>query len=161
MHIIKDQELLKTGRIIKHFPMEICVREYIKNKDYVALDKWIKTQVSQNGSLYNELLKYAHFNSIEHIIAKRDAKTDEEGIWHCDGSRNLAFTWSLNLRPESIQGGELFFRKKGSKEMDIFSPPIFETLIIFCTGMNGFEHRVGKVINGERLTFAGWCSLQI
>lgn len=160
MHIIKDSKLLSTGYVVKNFPMPACVINYIQDKDYHSLDLWMKSQVSNEGVLFQELQNYANFSSIEHIIAKRDAKNDEEGIWHCDGSRNLAFTWSLNLHPESIQGGELFFRKKGSEKAESFSPPPFETLIIFCTGMDGFEHRVGKVTSGERLTFAGWCSLE-
>lgn len=159
MHIIKDQELLKNGHLVKTFPMGDEVILMIKKQDYLGLDRWIQEKLQKDGALFNELYQYANFNSIEHIIAKREAQTDEEGIWHCDGSRNLAFTLSLNLNPNHIEGGELFFRKKGEEQYLTFTPPQLGTLIIFCTGMNGFEHRVGKVTKGERLTFAGWCSL--
>ncbi|MDD0852000.1 2OG-Fe(II) oxygenase [Halobacteriovorax sp. GB3] len=157
-HEIKCKELNESGILIKSFSFPDQIIDQVKDKNFNFLDQWMLEACKEGGLLFDELKQYANFNSIEHIIALRKAETDEEGIWHCDGSRNLAFTWSLNLNPELIEGGELFFRKKGSDQIMTIHPPEFATLVVFCTGMDGYEHRVGKVKRGERLTYAGWCS---
>ena len=104
------------------------------------------------------LSEYKEFNHIEHIISYRrgDDPYEEDGIWHDDGTRVLAFSLSLNVYGE-IAGGTLGFRKKGSASVEL-GPYAAGTLLIFNTGMDGYEHRTARVISGERLVCAGWCS---
>ena len=106
------------------------------------------------------LAEYKEFNHIEHILSYRrgDDPFEEDGIWHDDGSRVLAFSLSLNVFG-AIEGGSLGFRKRGQAEIELgpFEPG---KLLIFNTGQDGYEHRTARVITGERLVCAGWCSLK-
>lgn len=81
---------------------------------------------------------------------------DEDGIWHDDGSREMAFSIGLNLQPKNIEGGKFLFREKGTEEYLEFPPLAWGQLLIFATGTDGFEHRVLKVTKGQRLVIAGW-----
>jgi len=152
------KELYSNGIVKVHLELPIEAQSYLKTRSWEDLDKLMAKYVAPQGYLFKFLKSFHNFNSIEHIIAIRQAEYDEEGIWHDDGSRHIAFTWSLNEKPEDIDGGNLYFRKKNNKEFAIISPPIVGTFIIFLTGEYHYEHRVGKVTKGERKTFAGWCS---
>ena len=133
------------------------VRQFIKQKDYYQLDKLFTNLTSQNGDIFNILSNFIVFDYIEFIISLREAHNDweEDGIWHDDGSRALAFTLSLTTEP--IEGGVLGFRKKGEDEFKKIPTPEYSTLTIFKTGRDNFEHKIHKVTKGSRLIIAGWC----
>lgn len=152
------KELEKNGFIKLNLPFPSAMREAISISDWSSVDQLIYEYLSNQGYLREVLDKCHPFLYTEHIIALRDAKTDEDGIWHDDGSRHFAFTWSMN-DDDTLQGGELLFRKKTCKNDTLTIPaPPSETLIIFLTGEFGYEHKVNKVTKGIRKTIAGWCS---
>lgn len=156
--MIKNAGLLKNGFISLPFPLEKKVKELVVEKKWKELDQYFLEISRDKGALrdfFNELLDY---EKIEHIIAIRTAPDDEDGIWHDDGSRFLGFSLSLNLIPEKIEGGELFFRKKGAAESVVFAPQPYGTMIVFLSGLSGYEHMVSAVTKGERIVIAGWCS---
>ena len=128
----------------------------------MELDRAIAGEVVQGGLIFNELQKYGDFSEIEFIISIRSSndEPDEDGIWHDDGSRVLAFSLSLCLTPDEIHGGRLEFRRQGSDETVLASlpSPPFGTMIVFATGWQGFEHKINRVTSGERMIIAGWCT---
>ena len=132
------------------------VEDYIQEKNWVKLDSLLSDLLRPGQLLFNELSKFVEINHTEHIIAIRNADDDEDGIWHDDGSRELAFTVSLTKNAEEIEGGILQLRKKGLLESQNISTPEFGTLTIMNTGREGYEHRVLKVTNGIRIICAGW-----
>lgn len=153
------KQLYQNGIISYQLELPCELLRSLENKDWVKLDQQITTLLeAPNGILYKELIKFHSFKNTEHIIAIRNEVGDEDGIWHDDGSRHIAFTWSLNESPELITGGELLFRKRGNQDQLTITPPPLGTLIIFLTGEYFFEHKVCKVTKGERKTIAGWCS---
>jgi hypothetical protein len=107
------------------------------------------------------LREYARFSEIEFIISIRSSleSPDEDGIWHDDGSRVLAFSLSLTIEHQEIGGGKLEIRRRGSPDAcgAIPTPP-YGTLIVFATGQSGYEHKIGRVERGERIIIAGWCT---
>lgn len=135
--------------------------DLIRGQNYDQLDQEVFDQTAQGGPLREKLLEYADFNHIEHILSLRSAPKDEEGIWHDDGSRPLAFSLGLNLEPAAICGGELLFREKQPQaEISRISPLPFGRGVVFLTGLWGKEHRVCAVTRGQRLVLAGWCTLE-
>lgn len=127
-----------------------------REKDFDRLDKFMNEFIKSEIS---PLLKnYKSFSQIEHILALRSGTDpyEEDGIWHDDGTRVLAFSLSLNVYG-AIEGGQLGFRKKESPEI-LLGPFPPGKLLIFSTGMDGYEHKTFKVLKGERLVCAGWCS---
>jgi hypothetical protein len=112
--------------------------------------------------IFDELLRYEKFSQIEFIISIRSSliEPDDDGIWHDDGSRVLAFSLSLTLEPVVIEGGCLEIRRReGSNQESVVIPtPLFGTMIVFATGHRGFEHKINRVIQGERIIIAGWCT---
>ena len=112
--------------------------------------------------IFDELRKYAEFSEIEFIISIRSSLEypDEDGIWHDDGSRLLAFSLSLTLDHEGVEGGRLEIRKRGSETSpsEVITTPPFGTMIVFSTGQSGFEHKINRVTSGERIIIAGWCT---
>lgn len=161
--ILPSKSLLQERGFIKMhlaFPREF--KTAVTNCNWEKIDSLLFEYLSPEGFLNHLISNFQHFNYTEHIIAIRSAETDEDGIWHDDGTREIAFTWSLNDDP-NLEGGELLFRKKGfegNSELHSITPPKAETLIIFLTGKFGFEHKVNKVTNGKRKTIAGWCSIE-
>ncbi|WP_164848363.1 2OG-Fe(II) oxygenase [Halobacteriovorax sp. HLS] len=137
------------------FPKEMDIA--LIQADWKQVDELLFSYLAPGGYLRDILNKFHPFDSTEHIIALRDAATDEDGIWHDDGSRHIAFTWSFN-DDSSLTGGELLFKLKKSEEVTTISPPPREVLTVFLTGEYGFEHKVNKVTRGSRKTIAGWCS---
>jgi hypothetical protein len=122
----------------------------------------MRTEALPGGAVFEELRKYAEFSEIEFIISIRSSleEPDEDGIWHDDGSRVLAFSLSVTLDPDGIEGGRLEIRKRGSDTPDsgYLPTPAFGSMIVFATGQQGFEHKINRVIRGERIIIAGWCT---
>ncbi len=152
------KELFENGYSKLHIELPEEAKIALKSEAWNILDQKMANYTAAHGFLFKFLQNFHSFNSIEYIIAIRDSVNDEEGIWHDDGSRHIAFTWSLNEKPEQIDGGKLYFRKKNTESSLSFSPPTLGTFIVFLTGEYHYEHRVGQVLSGRRKTFAGWCS---
>lgn len=146
------------GYLIDQCPLPAQTRSLVLAQDWANLDKIMAALVAPGGAIFEKLSQHASFKSIEHMIALRDGASSEEedGIWHDDGSRVLAFSLSLNYYGLP-QGGELEVRPK-EKETNSLGPFEPGTLVIFRTGQDGFEHRTRKVTAGLRLVCAGWCS---
>ena len=156
--MIKNTELLEHGFVLTDFPLESRVLELIQNKNWYELDQYFLEISKPNGLLRNFLAEYLEFETLEHIIAIRSAPEDEDGIWHDDGSRFLGFSLSLNLNPATISGGELRFKRKDSKQMEVFTPLAYGKIVLFLSGIYGYEHMVSEVTMGQRVVIAGWCS---
>ena len=129
----------------------------VQEQDYELLDKLIQVETAKDGQLFSLLSTYCDVDQIEFIISLREAKNEweEDGIWHDDGSRILAFSLSLTL--ESPEGGVLEFREKGAINSHKIPTPPFGTAIIFKTGAENYEHKINKVTKDKRLIIAGWC----
>lgn len=156
--MIKNSDLKERGFVVVDFPLEECVLKFLKEKNWKALDQYF-LEISKPGGLLNTFLAgFLDFKEIEHIIVIRRAPGDEDGIWHDDGSRICGFSLSLNLAAESITGGELHFKKKESAESKIFPAQPYGKMVIFLSGICGYEHMVSAVSKGERIVIAGWCS---
>lgn len=136
------------------------LKNLIQNQDWQKLDKELEKLLKPKSQLDQTLKSYISFTKIEYITSVRDSKNpwEEDGIWHDDGSRVLAFSLSLNLDHEKVEGGKIGFRKKGHEESSILPVQPFGTLIIFATGNWGWEHKVYSVTKGLRVVMAGWCS---
>jgi hypothetical protein len=136
-------------------PPEIL--QLIRKEDYNTLDQRLGDFLKADGLLYNVLLPLGPINKTEYLIAIRNGEDDDDGIWHDDGSREIAFTLSLVTDLGQLNGGTLLFRKKDNREntQEIPTPP-YGTLTIIKTGKDGYEHRVQKVTTGKRIICAGW-----
>lgn len=156
--MIKNKELIEHGYVKTFFPLEEKVRTYVIEKKWKELDQHFLDLSRPGGALRIFLNEFLDYETLEHIIAIRTAPGDDDGIWHDDGSRFSGFSLSLNLHPENIEGGELLFRKKGENEAVIFPPQPYGTIVIFLSGLSGFEHKVNAVSKNERIVIAGWCS---
>jgi hypothetical protein len=156
--MIKNRTLLETGFVLTQFPLEAKVLELLQEELWNDLDHYFLEISRPGGVLRNFLLEFLDFHLLEHIIAIRKAPLDEEGIWHDDGSRHLGFSLSLNRKCDQISGGELAFKKKEGPTGHIFSAQPYGTIILFLSGLYGYEHRVSAVTKGERIVIAGWCS---
>ena len=150
--------MISKGYVTGKLDLDERWSSYIKEKDWESLDKLCYQQLAKDGQLHQALQKIKSFNETEHILSLRQSP-DDEGIWHDDGSRFMAFSVSLNLNPETIEGGELEMRKKENKEeVYTLSNLPFGHYYIFATSQDNWEHRTQAVKSGERLVFAGWCS---
>lgn len=156
--MIKNLELQNQGYILVDFPIESNVLEFVQNKNWLKLDQYFLDISKIDGLLRNVLSQYLDFETLEHIISIRSAPDDEDGIWHDDGSRFCGFSLSLNSNPADIQGGHLLFKKKESNETKIFPAQPYGKMIIFLSGLSGYEHMVSAVLKGQRIVIAGWCS---
>ncbi len=153
---LKDKMLLEHG--FKSFEVEIpdCILNSLKNQDWNKLDQSIFELTKKGAFFYSLLEKFHTFDKIEHLINRRLAEGDEDGIWHDDGSRFIAFSLSLN---QYVKGGELLIRPKAHPDrVETLGPYPMGMFTVFLTGEYGFEHKVCRVLEGERLTIAGWCS---
>lgn len=156
--MIKNKELNERGFTICHFPLEDMVLTMLKEEKWKDLDNYF-LQISKKGGLLRTFLEaFLDFETLEHIIAIRSAPDDEDGIWHDDGSRFLGFSLSLNEDPEAISGGELRFKKKDAPHTEVFPPLPYGQIILFLSGIYGYEHMVSAVTKGKRIVIAGWCS---
>lgn len=155
--MILDSELIENNIIQKTYPLPPEIIEYAQNENWLAIDQYFLEAERPGGALFEFMKTFLTFTSIEHIISIRTTP-DEDGIWHDDGSRILGFTLSLTENPDKIIGGHLRFRKKG--DIDFASLPTrpLGEMLIFKTGIYGFEHMVSAVTEGKRVLIAGWCS---
>lgn len=138
------------------------IMKHVHNENWKLLDKEFLFLTGPDQALFNFFKTYLpQLKSIEFIINIRDADNDyeEDGIWHDDGSRELAFSIGLNQMPKNIEGGKLNIRKKNTTEQQEILPPSFGECYIFKTGIWGYEHKVTAVTKGRRIVVAGWCSL--
>jgi len=156
--VIKNKVLFEQGYTSVQFPLEDCVKTMLLEKKWQELDQYFLQISKPGGQLRNFFNDYLDYEKLEHIIAIRTAPDDEDGIWHDDGSRYLGFSLSLNLHPETIKGGNLSFKKKEERDSVVFPPQPYGTIIIFLSGLSGYEHMVSAVTKGERIVIAGWCS---
>lgn len=156
---LKDLKMLENGfKILRFEGLEHLLELSIK-KDWQTLDKTFFNFTKRDSPFYSLLQEHHTFDQLEHIINHRVAENDEDGIWHDDGSRFMAFSVSLNPDIKSIQGGELLLRSKKNPDLiHTLGPFPFGTVALFLTGEYGFEHKVCRVLNGERTVIAGWCS---
>jgi hypothetical protein len=154
-----NSSLATQGFLITHLELPDEVLKTVRKRDWAELDRLIALETKPKGRIFKHLRNYAEFSEIEFIISIRSSlqDPDEDGIWHDDGSRVLAFSLSLTVNPESIEGGRLEIRKQGSES--VFLPtPAYGTMIVFSTGQQGYEHKINRVIQGERMIIAGWCT---
>ncbi|MGZ3787215.1 MAG: 2OG-Fe(II) oxygenase [Bacteriovorax sp.] len=156
--MIKNELLKKNGFVVADFPLAPIVLGFLQDENWRGLDQYFLDISKDNGQLRNFLADYLDFVTLEHIIAIRRAPDDEEGIWHDDGSRLLGFSLSLNRDPKTIVGGELRFKRKESTHTEVFPPLPYGKIVLFLSGIYGFEHMVSAVTKGERIVIAGWCS---
>ncbi len=152
-----NTDLQNNGHLIKSVSLPVEIKEYIQRENWNKIDELFQKYTSNEGFLYSFLEQFHEFSSIEFIISIRDAKNEyeEDGIWHDDGSRKMAF--SLSLTEQSIEGGVLELRPKNGEITQIPTPKYGE-IIIFLTGEYGFEHKILAVTKGRRIIIAGWCS---
>jgi hypothetical protein len=156
------EQIFSQGYFLAQVVLPGSIYENVKRRDWKTVDELIHREVQKDGVLFKELTKYSTFSEIEFIISIRSSlvEPDEDGIWHDDGSRVLAFSLSLTLDHRSIEGGKLGLRKRvrdSDQFVEIETPP-FGTMIVFATGYSGFEHKIHRVTQGERIIIAGWCT---
>lgn len=146
-----------NGHIILRVPLNYSLEEIVLNKDYLELDKYFQKETLPEGLIFKTLSQFCAVKKIEFIISLREAQNEweEDGIWHDDGSRILAF--SLSLTKEPPMGGFLGLRIKGSSKVVMIPTPAYGDMIIFKTGVDNFEHKIHSVTSGSRLIIAGWC----
>lgn len=155
----KCQDALKIrGHFETKFKLPKVLENYIEEKNYLEIDQVFQNLCAPQGALFLYLSQFESFSSMEFMISLREAKNEweEDGIWHDDGSRKLAF--SLSLTMSEVEGGILEIRKKGSKNSYNIPTPEYGHMIIFATGRDQYEHKINKVTKGSRLIIAGWCS---
>ncbi len=140
-----------------HFLVSPEMLNALNAEDWMALDRLVAESAATGGSLRVLLENYLDLSSLEHIIAIRSAPDDEDGIWHDDGSRLMGFSLSMTANHESISGGVLHLRKKGEIKAQVITTRPLGTIIVFLTGVYGYEHRVTAVSSGRRIVIAGWC----
>lgn len=155
--LIKNTKLNDVGFCIVDFPLAPKVLEMLQNENWKALDDYFLEISTPGGLLRTFLEDFLDFQTLEHIIAIRSAPDDEDGIWHDDGSRFLGFSLSLNLNPQAIVGGELLFKKKDNPHTEIIKPLPYGQMILFLSGIYGYEHMVSAVTKNKRVVIAGWC----
>lgn len=155
-----QNRLKKRGYLKDKIELNDTVKSAVMSNDWDLLDQEFQKLTSNNGELYKYLENYCAFTSIEFIISIRDCDNEweEDGIWHDDGSRVLAFSLSLTNQSDLIEGGTLEIRKKGDLYSQKIPPFEFGQIIVFLTGTSGYEHKINKVTKGKRIIIAGWCS---
>ena len=156
--MLKRPELFQNGYHLSYFPLSQEIQNFITSENWAGLDNEFQKLTAKGGRLYQFLSEYHDFESIEFIISIRDATNDweEDGIWHDDGSRVFAF--SLSLTASEVKGGRLGIRRKGEDQFVQLPTPSRGGIILFLTGIYGFEHKIHQVLEGKRIIIAGWCS---
>lgn len=152
--------LKENGYCLDSFTLDPNVKEWVRLDEWQKVDDHFKQLLSPSGDLFIYLQKYLPFTQVETMLAVRDSQNDweEDGIWHDDGSRQFAISLSLNEFPENIEGGKLGFRKIGSETMELISTPKFGEMIVFLSGLYGYEHRIHRVTKGRRVILVAWFS---
>jgi hypothetical protein len=136
------------------------VKNLVISENWDDLDKIFISYTQKDGFLFQILSKYITFSEIEFIISIRDSQNpyEEDGIWHDDGSRMLAFSLSLTLET-NLEGGILEIRNKNNPhECYQLKTPNYGEMIVFKTGQEGYEHKINKLTKGRRIIIAGWCT---
>ena len=153
-----QDDLENQGYCLVKMNLPEALRELVSNENWSELDAEFFKLTAKDGLIFQTLRLFRDFQSIEFIISLRDANNEweEDGIWHDDGSRLLAFSLSLTLN--SPKGGVLEFRKKGECNSNKIPTPTYGEMIVFKTGVEGYEHKINQVTEGQRLIIAGWCS---
>lgn len=76
--------------------------------------------------------------------------------WHGDWCKGRRFGFSINLSEESVVGGELHIRQRGSREIRKIAPGLFGDATLFRLGPS-LLHRVCPVQSATpRCGYAGW-----
>ena len=76
--------------------------------------------------------------------------------WHSDWCEGRRFGFSINLSVESVVGGELHIRQRGSREIQKIAPGRFGDATLFRLGPS-LLHRVCPVRSATpRCSYAGW-----
>jgi len=153
-----SKQLETEGFLLSTITIPKEIEQIVDDKNWSTLDELMFKLTSPEGVIFQEMAKYCPVKSIEFIISLRDSENEweEDGIWHDDGSRILAF--SLSLTKKTPKGGILEFRKKNQQQCFEIETPKWGQMIIFKTGTSGYEHRIRKVDEGQRLIIAGWCT---
>ena len=156
--MLHNPNLFSSGFHLSFIAISDDIKHLVREENWSEVDAHFKRLTSRDGTLYNFLRKYHDFESIEFIISVRDANNEweEDGIWHDDGSRVFAFSLSLTESP--IVGGRLGIRRIGEENYMQIPTPSFGGIIMFLTGIYGFEHKIHQVKEGKRIIIAGWCS---
>ena len=94
-----NRDLLNKGFLKIKFPLPDRILPFVKNRNWQELDSFFGQSVLPSGPLFEMLKNYHKFQSIEHMLAIRNAEEDEDGIWHDDGSRYIAFFTLVNSMP--------------------------------------------------------------
>lgn len=151
---------MKQGFKLETFSLPPELRNSVEKDDWNSVDATFHKLTASDGELFKFLRQYHEFQAIEFIISIRDSQNDweEDGIWHDDGSRVFAFSLSLSVDHENIEGGKLGLRKKGEESFTEIPTPAYGDIILFLTGIHGFEHKIHRVTKGRRVIIAGWCS---
>lgn len=152
--------LKEQGYVIDSFPLDPILKVWVRADQWQKIDDHFKELLSPTGELFLYLQKFLPFTQVETMLAVRDSQNEweEDGIWHDDGSRQFAISLSLNEFPETIEGGKLGFRKKGEEKMTLIPTPKFGEMIVFLSGIHGYEHRTHQVTKGRRIILVGWFS---
>jgi hypothetical protein len=158
--MLKRPELFQNGFHLSFFTLGDEIRVLVEEEKWEQLDLEFQKLTKRDGRLFQFLSQFHDFNEIEFIISIRDSlnEWEEDGIWHDDGSRVFAFSLSLTLNADTITGGRLAVREKGSERYLEIPTPSFGTIILFLTGVYGYEHKIHQVLTGKRIIIAGWCS---
>jgi hypothetical protein len=158
--MLKRPEIFQNGFHLSYFPLSDELKEAVKMEKWDFVDAEFKRLTSSEGSLFKFLKTFHEFHQIEFIISIRDSSHhwEEDGIWHDDGSRVFAFSLSLTLDSDSLRGGRLAIRRKGEEYFMQIPTPSFGGIILFLTGVYGYEHKIHQVTQGRRVIIAGWCT---
>jgi len=132
------------------------IEQNVRAQNYELLDREVAKLLDSGGELRLIFNEFLVIEKTEFILTLRQPPDDEDGIWHDDGSRELAFSLGLNLEPQKIIGGELELRHKKGDLGYQFSPLSWGEVLVFLTGVHGWEHRVLRVHHHHRLHAAGW-----
>ena len=153
-----QNDLAKNGYTIVELQLPDQLISFVRDEKYKEIDDLVQDLTSKHGDLYKFFNDFVDLKYIEFIISLRESKNDweEDGIWHDDGSRALAFSLSLSPEPPK-NGGVLEIRKKGETQSIKIPTPPYGTAIIFQTGRHFYEHKINAVTEGKRLIIAGWC----
>ena len=153
-----DPLFLKQGYLMLDLKLPKQLDQWVEQKEWSEVDQWLFSETKPTGMIGSQIAKHLSSYDCEHIISIRQ-QPDEDGIWHDDGSRDLAFSLSLNKDPSLIQGGALSLRNKEDRENEIqLQTQPWGRLIFFLTGKQGFEHKTCEVLRGQRIVAAGWAT---
>ncbi len=159
--MLKQPEKFTHGFCLHQFSLSPDLLEWVKHEKWAVVDQYFLSLTAPEGELFCYLQNFHSFNKIETMLSIRNSENEweEDGIWHDDGSRVFAFSLSLTINAELIEGGNLELRQKNSESAQKIPTPEFGTAILFLTGIHGFEHRTRRVLKGKRVMLVGWCSI--